>query len=53
MKKKFYKNLNLKYFETKEKNDADIAQEDKKTKASTKNNPRSLEEFYQRYRHVI
>jgi len=53
MNKNNYKNLTLNQFEKKEIKDTDITQKDKpQIKTPPNNNPRDLESFYRRYRHI-
>ena len=52
MTKKDYKNLKLKHFEKKEKNDTDVAQEDKLQTKTPPSNSIDQEIFNRRYRHV-
>lgn len=52
MKKKDYKNLKLKHFEKKEKNDTNIAQKDEPQIKTPSSNSIDQETFYRRYRHI-
>lgn len=51
MKKKNFKNLKLKHFENKEKNERDIDQKEKTQTPPT--NSIDQETFYRRYRHSV